>query len=79
MGLIPMGRFFVVTGFLVVIFGAMIHFKVDVPWLTAWIGKLPGDLIIRKGKIVIYLPFATSVLASVVLSSVSSIFFGNRK
>ena len=74
-----MGRFLIVAGFLVVILGAIIHFKIQIPWLTGWIGKLPGDLIIKKQKVTIYLPLATSLVASILLSMFLSVFFGNKK
>ena len=68
-----------IAGFLVVVLGAIIHFKIQIPWLTGWIGKLPGDLMIKKGSVTIYLPLATSLIASVVLSVILSLFFGNKK
>lgn len=74
-----MGRFLILAGFLVIVLGAIIHFKVQVPWLTGWIGKLPGDLVIKRGNVTIYLPLATSLLASILLSFLLSMFFGNRK
>jgi hypothetical protein len=69
-----MGRFLIVTGFLIVILGVIIHFKVAIPWLTGWIGKLPGDLAIKKGNMILYLPLATSALLSIILSLVFSLF-----
>lgn len=74
-----MGRFLILAGFLIVVLGAVIRFKLDIPWLTGWIGKLPGDLIIKKGEVTIYLPIATSLFLSLVLSFLLSIFFENRK
>ena len=32
------------------------------------IGRLPGDIVIRRGNSTIYLPIVTCILASVVLS-----------
>jgi len=69
-----MSRFLIIAGILLVVFGIIIHFKIDVPWLTGWIGKLPGDLVIRKGNATIYLPITTSLLISFVLSLVVSLF-----
>lgn len=63
-----MGRFLIIAGFLVVAVGILIHFKIQVPWLTGWIGKLPGDLVIKKGSMTLYLPFATSALLSLLVS-----------
>jgi hypothetical protein len=69
-----MGRFLILTGLLIVVIGAIIHFKIAVPWLTGWIGKLPGDLVIKKGNVTLYLPLATAALLSVILSIVLSVF-----
>ena len=69
-----MSRFLIITGFLIVVLGLVIHFNVSIPWLSGWIGKLPGDLVIKKGNITLYLPLATSALLSIVLSLVFSLF-----
>ncbi|AIE60873.1 DUF2905 domain-containing protein [Bacillus methanolicus] len=34
------------------------------------IGKLPGDIIIKKGNTTFYFPIATSILLSVLLSAI---------
>ncbi len=74
-----MSRFLVLTGILLVVAGLMLHFKVEVPWLTSWIGKLPGDMIIKKGKATIYFPLTTSLLISFVLSIILSALFKSSK
>lgn len=33
-----------------------------------WIGKLPGDITIRRGNFTFYFPLATCILVSIVLS-----------
>jgi ribose/xylose/arabinose/galactoside ABC-type transport system permease subunit len=39
------------------------------PWLSKLpIGRLPGDILIRRDSIQIYLPITTSILVSIVLS-----------
>jgi hypothetical protein len=72
-------RFLIFTGFLIVIIGLLLHFKVEIPWLTSWIGKLPGDLVIKKGNATIYLPVATSLVASALVSFVLWALFGSKK
>lgn len=47
--------------------GVFLHLKMDVPYLS-WVGKLPGDIIVRKNDAVIYFPVASSLLSSAVLS-----------
>ena len=69
-----MGRFLIITGFLIVILGLVIHFRVQVPWLTGWIGKLPGDLVIKKEHMTLYIPLTTSALLSIAVSLLFSLF-----
>jgi hypothetical protein len=38
------------------------------------LGRLPGDLIIDRGGVVIYLPITTAVIVSVILSAVLRLF-----
>jgi hypothetical protein len=40
------------------------------------LGRLPGDLVIDRGGVVIYLPITTAVLVSLVLSAVLWFFRG---
>ena len=69
-----MSRFLIIAGVLLVLFGVLIHFKVEVPWLINWIGKLPGDLVIQKGNMTLYLPITTSLLVSLLLSFLLVLF-----
>lgn len=56
-----MGRLLVVVGLLLVAGGALL--MAGVP-----LGRLPGDLVFRRGNATLYLPLATCVLASIVLT-----------
>ena len=43
-----------------------------------WLGKLPGDLLIKRDNVTFYFPLTTSILISIVLSAVLyliSLFF----
>lgn len=63
--------FFVIAGSLV------LHAGTELPWFADWIGNLPGDLIIKKEGLTIYLPVTSSVIVSVVLSFFFSLFSKN--
>jgi len=39
-----------------------------------WIGKLPGDIIIRKEKLTFYFPIVTCVILSILLTIIFSLF-----
>jgi len=34
----------------------------------SWLGRLPGDIVIRKDNVALYFPIATSLIVSVVLT-----------
>jgi hypothetical protein len=43
-----------------------------------WLGRLPGDFLIKRDHVTLYFPLATSILISIVLSAVlylMSVFF----
>jgi hypothetical protein len=55
-----MGQILIIVGLVIVAIGILI-------WLGVPIGRLPGDIMIRRGNFTLYLPITTSILASVVL------------
>ena len=74
-----MSRFLILAGILLIAIGLILHFRVEIPYLTSWIGKLPGDIVIKKKNATIYFPIATSLLISFVLSLVLSVLFSREK
>lgn len=52
--------------------GAMLILSSKIPFL----GKLPGDILLKKKNFTVYFPVATSIALSVVLSMLL-ILFGN--
>ena len=56
-----MGRILILVGVVLVIAGALI--QAGLP-----LGRLPGDVIIRRGGSTFYFPIVTCLLASIVLS-----------
>ena len=58
------GKILVIFGILMALLGGFLIFWNKIPLL----GKLPGDIVIRKGNFVFYFPIVTSILISVVLS-----------
>lgn len=60
-------RFIALSVVFLIASGVFLHYKMDVPYLS-WVGKLPGDIVVRKNNAVIYFPIASSVLTSGVLS-----------
>ncbi len=62
-----MGRTLVILG--VVIAGIGLVMMAGVP-----LGRLPGDIIWRRGQTTVYLPIVTCLVVSVVLSLIMTIF-----
>jgi hypothetical protein len=63
-GLSETGRVLIVAGILIAALGLALLLADRVPGL----GRLPGDLVLRRGGVTFYLPLATCLLLSVVLT-----------
>lgn len=61
-----LGKVLIVLGLLVVIVGVLIYFFQRIPFL----GKLPGDIMVKKENFTFYFPLATSIVLSLLLSLV---------
>ncbi|MCZ6776442.1 MAG: DUF2905 domain-containing protein [Ignavibacteria bacterium] len=59
-----MGKFLVVVGSVVVLLGVLLMFFDKIPFL----GKLPGDISIKRENFRFYFPITTSIILSVVIS-----------
>ena len=51
-------------GVVLIVTGLLLTFAAKIPGL----GRLPGDLYIRKGNMTFYVPIATSIVVSLVLT-----------
>ena len=65
-----MGRLLLVVG--LVLAGVGLLMMLGIP-----IGRLPGDLTVRRGNFTFYFPLATSIIASIVLT-ILMMLFGRR-
>ena len=65
-----MGRILVVIGAVLLVVGLLVMFADRVPFL----GKLPGDVVVRKKNFTFYFPIVTSILVSLVLTLVLSLW-----
>ena len=66
-----MGRFLFWTAVFLIIGGFLLHFKIHIPYVTTWLGTLPGDFTIKKGKVLIYFPVISAALFSFVVTFIS--------
>jgi hypothetical protein len=62
-----MSRFLIVAGILLIVVGLLV--RAGLP-----IGRLPGDVVIRRGGTTFYLPIVTCLVVSVVLSLLGVLF-----
>lgn len=58
------GKILIIAGILMAIAGVILMFYDKIPF----IGKLPGDIMIKRENFTIYIPIATSLLISVLIS-----------
>ena len=61
-----MGKALVIIGLLIAGVGALV--MAGFP-----LGRLPGDIVYRRGSVTIYLPIATSIVVSVLLTLVLTV------
>ena len=59
-----LGKTLIVIGLLVALLGLLITLAGKLPWL----GRLPGDIYIKRDNFTFYFPLATSILLSLLLS-----------
>jgi len=69
-----MSRFLFWFIIFVFVSGISLHYRFDIPYFLSWIGKLPGDMIVKKGKTIFYVPITTSALASLAITIILSSF-----
>lgn len=58
------GKLLIVLGVVIMAAGILLTFSGKIPWL----GRLPGDILIRKKNFTFYFPIATSILISIILT-----------
>jgi hypothetical protein len=59
-----LGKSLIIFGLIIIVFGIIITFAGKIPWL----GRLPGDIQIKKENFTFYFPLATCMLVSVIVS-----------
>lgn len=64
------------AGLLVIIAGIVLIVIGALAWSGAlsWFGRLPGDIRIEKPGVRVYIPFASMLLVSIVLSLLAALF-----
>lgn len=65
-----MGKLLIVFGALTALVGALLYFAE-----RSGLGRLPGDLVWRKGNLTVYVPLGLMIVVSLVLTLVLNLFF----
>lgn len=65
-----LGRTLIFFGLLLLVLGLVLSLAGKVPW----IGHLPGDITIQRGRFTFYFPITTCILISVIVSLVLYFF-----
>jgi hypothetical protein len=65
-----LGKLLILVGVLIIVIGVLLLVGEKVPWL----GKLPGDIIIKREKFSFYFPITTCIIISIILTLLLWIF-----
>lgn len=66
-----LARLLIVFGIVSLALGALLLFAPRIPW----VGRLPGDFLIERGGTTIFIPLATSLALSLVLTLLLNLFW----
>jgi hypothetical protein len=66
-----LGTLLILVGAMVLILGVGLLAADRIPWL----GRLPGDVVVRRGPVTFYFPIVTSIVVSLILTLVLNLFW----
>jgi uncharacterized membrane protein YkgB len=69
-GLGSLGKMLILLGVLIIAIGLLLLIGEKIPW----VGKLPGDIIIRKEKFSFHFPLTTCILIRIILTLLFTLF-----
>ena len=64
-------RFLIILGLIIFGAGVLLNFAGG---SLKWLGRLPGDIYIKRGDFTFYFPLATSVIISLILTLIFYLF-----
>ena len=59
-----LGKMLLYIGIVIVLIGGFFLLMAKIPWF----GKLPGDIVYRRGGLTIFVPVTTMIIVSIVLT-----------
>jgi hypothetical protein len=66
----PLGKMLILLGVFIILVGLFLLFGEKI----RWVGRLPGDIIIRRKNFTFYFPIVTSILISIILTLLFMLF-----
>ena len=66
-----MARFLIITGLIILFAGLLLLVAGKIPY----IGRLPGDIYIKRGNFTFYFPLATCIILSILFTLLANLFF----
>ena len=69
-----LGRVLIAVGLLLALTGAVLVLGPRLPFLS-WLGRLPGDFVVRRGPVTIFVPLLTSLALSLLLTVLLNVLF----
>ncbi len=69
-----LGKLLIGFGVVMIILGGIFLFLGILSGKVPWIGRLPGDIYIERGNWSFYFPLATSIVISIILTLIFSLF-----
>jgi len=69
-GFSALGKMLILLGVFAILMGLLLLFGDKIPWM----GRLPGDILIKKEKFTFYFPVTTSILISIILTLLFTFF-----
>jgi hypothetical protein len=69
-GLGALGKLLILFGVLIIVIGLLLLVGEKIPW----VGRLPGDIIIKRERFTFYFPIVTSILISIILTLLFALF-----
>jgi hypothetical protein len=70
----PFGKLLIILGVFLAVFGVLIVLAPKIPY----IGRLPGDIYIKRDNFTLYFPIVSSILISIILTLILNLIFGRK-
>ncbi len=74
MGIQPIGKLLIALGIFLVVIGILIVLAPKIPY----IGRLPGDIYIRRDNFTFYFSVVSSIVLSIVLTLILNFILGKK-